>query len=326
MSNKRFFKESNEIRNAIKYRIKQVTDAIPHKKIRDIVGQRNNTSSFLKGTVGYLIHEGVGGRLSKKNKINLATGIEVLCSSGAIFDNAIDNHEERNGHTTFLKEYGVWMQIAASQYVLHQGLKILFPFMHSFVKNFAHKYSVEDAVIGMVGTDIEKSTSFKRHLETIKRSNGRFFEVPLIIAATSGTEDKSIIDDISAYGLNLGTALGIYEEIRDLLGKHGRKKATEIESGRFILALHVSNESGFSVENYVGKPLDDREYKNLIDIIFRSGAIKKTQKLIIKHFSEAERALKNAVDEKCFYTLDNLRESVCRELEKIVEDAERKYG
>src|SRR3989344_2469089 len=296
-----FFGASVQIRKDIHRRIRQVTDQVPHQKLKDIIHQRNKNSSFLKGTMSYFIHEGVGGKLSRKDKIELATGIEVLCSSGAIFDNAIDGHEERNGETTFLKEYGIWMQVAASQYVLHHGLKMLFPFMNIYTRKFSHMYSIDEAVVGMVGMDIERSKNLQEQLK--------------------------IIEKISGYGFNLGTALGIYEEVRDILGKHGRRRATEIEGGRFAIPLHIANERGyFNLENYVGRVISDAEYAEMIKKIISSGAMRETQNLAIEYFDQAETALYIAVNRNCFDKLNSLRTSVSSEFEKIISEAEEKYG
>ncbi len=322
-----FFEASAQIREDIYKRISQVTDQVPHKKLRDIISQRNKTSSFLKGTISYLIHEGIGGNLSNGDKVELATGIEVLCSSGAIFDNAIDNHEERNGETTFLKEYGIWMQVAASQYVLHHGLKILFPFMHTYTQRFSHMYSIDEAVVGMVSMDIERSRNLREQIEITEMSNGRFAEVPLVIAATTGTDDETIIENISKYGFNLGTALGIYEEVRDMLGKHGRRRATEIERGRFAIPLHIANEREYPrMENYVGRVISDDEYAEMIKFLIRSDSIRETQKLVTGYFDLAENSLYVAVSSDCYNKLNDLRTSVSSEFEKIISEVEREYG
>ncbi|HBG25964.1 MAG: hypothetical protein A2Y10_13860 [Planctomycetes bacterium GWF2_41_51] len=321
-----FFEESSHIREAIRKRIDRVTEQIPHPKLRDIIRQRNKTSSFLKGAIGYYIHEGVGGIYPEEQRLELATGIEVLCSSGAIFDNAIDEHEERNGETTFLKEYGVWMQIAASQYVLHRGLKMLFPFMSIYTEKFFHMYSIDDAVIGMVGMDIESSNNLDEQIKITEKSNGRFAEVPLVIAATTGTEDTITIEYISKFGYCLGTALGIYEEVRDMLGKHGRRRATEIERGRFAIPLHYANDmKGFKASDYIGKTINDDAYRSMIRGVIQSGSLRKTQNLAGTYFQKAEDALYFAVNKFCFDRLKGLLESVSLELEEMIKEVENIY-
>lgn len=322
-----FFEESTNLREEIHKRMDAMVEQVPHSKLQDIIRQRNKTSSFLKGSIGYFLHEGVGGTFSNEKRIELATGIEVLCSSGAIFDNAIDGHEERNGETTFLKEHGVWMQVAASQYVLHHGLKMLLPFMGTYVQKFSHMYSVDDAVVGMVGMDIETSNSLDEQVRITEKSNGRFAEVPLVIAATTGTDDPVKIEHISKYGFSLGTALGIYEEVRDIAGVHGRRRATEVENGRFAIPLHHANQvSGFNTRQYVGQEIDDASYGVMMKRLIQSKSLRESQRLAQGYFKSAESALRLAVNQKCFEILDGLPTSVSSEFEKVIQEVEEKYG
>jgi geranylgeranyl pyrophosphate synthase len=322
-----FFEESMDVKEAIRKNIDVVISKVSHPKLKDIIRQRNKTSNFLKGTIGYFIHEGVGGTFSEKKKLELAAGIEVLCSSGAIFDNAIDGHEEKNGETTLLKEYGVWMQVAASQYVLHYGLKMVLPFMGAYIQKFSHMYSVYDAVVGMVGMDIETSSNLDEQIKTIEKSNGGFAEVPLVIVATTGTDNPAKIENISKYGFNLGTALGIYEEVRDILGKHGRRRTTEIEGGRFAIALHYANEmQEFNAKQYVGETINDRTYDSMIQGLIQSKALRRTQSLAASYFQKAEDTLRLAVNQPCFEKLSGLPKSVSLEFEEIVREAEENYG
>ena len=164
-------------------------------------------------------------------------------------------------------------------------------------------------------------------MKITERSNGRFAEVPLVIAATTGTDDGAVIEKISRYGFNLGTAIGIYEEVRDILGKHGRRRATEIEGGRFTIPLHIANELGnFNLENYVGRVISDDEYAEMIKKIISSGAMRETQIIAIEYFDQAETALREAVERVCFNKLNSLRTSMSLEFEKIISEAEEKHG
>jgi len=179
--------------------------------------------------------------------------------------------------------------------------------------------------VGMVGMDIERSKNLQEQLKITERSNGRFAEVPLVIAATTGTDDEAIIEKVSGYGFNLGTALGIYEEVRDMLGKHGRRRATEIEGGRFAIPLHIANELGnFNLENYVGRVISDTEYDEMIKKIISSGAMRETQSLATEYFDQAETALREAVERVYFNKLNSLRTSISSEFEEIISEAEEK--
>lgn len=322
-----FFKESEKLREEIRERIMKKTDGIKHPKIRDIVMQRNSTSSFLKGILAHHIHEGVGGNYASDQKIELATGIEIFCSAGALFDNAIDGHEERNGRTTYLREYGTWMQIAASQYVLHYGLKVLMPFLENFGKYHSNRYRIDEAVLGMIEMDIERSDNLQEQIETIEKSNGIFNEVPLVMAATTGTKDKARIEEVEKYGFNLGAGFAIYEEINDLFGEHGRRRATEVESNRFIISLHLAKslDSNFKPDLYLGKKLDDRKYNSLIEAISNTGALERSVELVEEYFNKANTSLFNAVNNECYQQLVPLTDSALQSLHSLKQKNGEKY-
>ncbi len=320
---KEFYLQSEEIRENIRERIYNRLRKISNKKLKNIILQRNSTSSFLKGIMAYYVHEGLKGKLSSNKKIDLASGIEIFCSAGAIFDNAMDNHKKRNGKTTYLKEYGREMQFAASQYVLHDGLKFLFPFMGRFSKSFSNLYRINDAVLGMVKMDLEQSKDLEDQIRTIELSNGIFNEVPLLISATNATENADKINLIKKYGFNLGTAFGIYEELRDLLGEHGRRRATEIEKGRTIIPLHYASkiDKNFNFNIYLKNPLSEKDYKLLIRRLNSCGAIKSTISLTNSYLDKAYNSLEKAVDQDCVDKLKPLSSSVKHSLDYLLHKA-----
>jgi|GEM_PF-3731637 len=323
----KFFTESEDIREKLRARILEKTEAIPNLKLKTIILQRHLTSILLKGVLGYLIHEGVGGNLSEDRKLELASGIEIFCSSAAILDNVMDGHKERNGETTYLKEYGEQMQLAASQYVLYHGLKILLPFMGCFNEKYSDRFRFEESIIGMVKMDIESSGTLEGQIETLERTNGNFNSAPLVIAATTGTENEDKINNIEKYGFNLGTGLAVYEEIRDLLGEHGRRRATEVEAGRLVLPLlYASQRIDFDPKRYIRRKLRKQEYSEMMEKLVQTGALTKSADLAKMYLNNSRTDLKKAVDEKCYQKLNNLTESILNSLNELVSGAEVGYG
>lgn len=323
----KFFAGSEGIREKLRTRIFSETETIPNPKIKTIILQRHSTSSLLKGALGYFIHEGVGGSFSEDRKLELASGIEVFCSSAAILDNVMDKHEERNGKTTYLKEYGEQTQLAASQYALYQGLKILLPFLGHFNERYSDRFKFEESIIGMIEMDIEPSGTLEGQIKTLEKTNGNFNSAPLVIAATTGTEDEDKIDNIEKYGFNLGTGLAIYEEIRDLLGEHGRRRATEVESGRSILPLlYASQRTNFDLKRYVGKRMREKEYEEMMKGLVGAGAIAASASLAKEYLDNSQINLRKAVDEECYQKLNDLKESVLTSLDELVSSTENKYG
>lgn len=98
----------------------------------------------------------------------------------------------------------------------------------------------------------------------------------------------------------MGTGLGIYEELRDLFGFHGRKRASEIESGRMILPFYFAEEkeNNFDFKKYLGKSLSGNEYLELIKVLNDSGAINKTISLMGNYFKKARNSLNLSISKE----------------------------
>ena len=111
--NTRFYDNTKNIRGRIKTGVQAEIAKIPDRKIVDILLQRNETSSFLKGALAYCLHESIGGTLNDAERVSLAVAIEIHLSSFMILDNVTDRHSERNGQTTYLTEYGPEMSAIA---------------------------------------------------------------------------------------------------------------------------------------------------------------------------------------------------------------------
>ncbi len=325
---KRFYEESSDIREEIRNRIRERLSNLGNHKIKNVVMQRNSYSSLVKGVMVYYLHEGLKGPLTHKEKIDLASGIEIFCSSGVILDNVVDEHDKRNEHTTYLKEYGPEIQLAASQYALHFGLKLIFSFLHNFCISHSERYQIDEAVLGMIKTDIEQSKNLHEQITAMELSNGLFNKVPLVMAATAATNDKFKITEIGEYGFNLGVGLGIYEEVRDLLGEHGRKKATEIKDGRFIIPLHfaVRANKQFDPLSYLGKELSGREYSNLIRILVNTKSLDSTADLANTYFEKAIACLKNAVEADCVDKLKPLSDSAKVSMQEFILKVRNAYA
>ena len=309
---KPFFENASKLREKLRENIRSHLSKVENGEIRHIILQRNSSSYFIKGTIAYYLQEGLRGDLSDKEKIEISSGLEILCSAGAILDNVIDEHYERNNQTTYLREYGNKMQIAASQYVLHYGLKLLFPFLNNLSKKIAEYYKIDLAVLGMVGMDIKGAQDKNDHIKIVERTNGLFNGSTLALVASVATTDLFKIDNVFKYGFNLGSALGFYEELRDLFGEHGRKKGFEIEQGRKILPFYYFEERfpNSRISNIFKNGFTENKYRVLINELISSGAIKDTESLIERYVCEASKYLKSTVTPRSFDILNELNESI----------------
>ncbi len=317
-----FFRDTRELREEIKSNVLNQLDRIQTKKVRDIVLQRQQNSSYIKGVTSYYLHQGLNGPLSHNDLINLAGAVEIYSTSMVLIDNLVDKHTQRDGETTYLQEYGPEMMGLASVYATNVGLLKLAPYLNNFfgITEVDGLDAIGKAITSAVSMDVEKPTQPQEILENIVRVNGITLGFPWGLVASTATDNKLTIFEMMGYGTDTGTAFGLYEEVRDFVGEHGRGKASEMKSGRtpYFIADLAARNSSFNLNDYVGKDISDSEHEKLLELLRGKGALKRTQRLIRNHLGYGSEILRRNLNEKEFEILDSLRTTIEESLDKMI--------
>ncbi len=317
-----FFKDTKELKEEIKSNVLNQFDRIQTKKVRDIILQRQQNSSYIKGITSYCMHKGLNGSLSHNDLIDLAGAVEIYSTSMVLIDNLVDGHNQRDGETTYLREYGPEMMGLASVYATNVGLLKLAPYLNNFfgITEVDGLDAIGKAITSAVSMDVEKPTQPQQILENIVRVNGITLGFPLGLVASTATNDKLAIFEMMRYGTDTGTAFGLYEEIRDFVGEHGRGKASEIKAGRtpYFVADLASRDSSFNPNHYIGKDISDVEQEKLLELLRGKGALKRTQRLIKNHLGYGSDLLRRNLNRNEFETLDSLRTTIEDSLDRMV--------
>lgn len=319
---KDFFRDTRKLREEIKSQVFNQFSGIEIKEVKDIVLQRQQKSSYVKGITSYYLHRGLNGNLSHNDLVSLTTAIEVYSTSMVLIDNLVDKHTQRDGETTYLEEYGPKMMGLASVYAANVGLLKLTPYLNNFlgITEVDGIDAIGKAITSAVSMDVEKPTNPQQILENIIRVNGITLGFPLGLVASTATDNKLIIFEMMRYGTDTGTAFGLYEEIRDFVGEHGRGKASEIKSGRtpYFIADLASRDNSFNPSDYVSKDISDLEHEKLLELLRGKGALKRTQKLIRNHLRYGSDILRRNLNKEEFEVLDSLRTTIEDSLDKMV--------
>ena len=310
--NNLFFEKTKDLKESIKGNVEKTFQTISDKRIKKILMQRTKSSSFIKGIVADCIHCGLEGKFDNDKRIDFASALEIYSGGLVILDNIIDKHYVRNGKTTYLKEFGPEINALASQYSTHLGLIKMAPYLGNFIELCSKFPGVDEVINGAIKMDLDLPKNLEDVLESICSVNGATFGMPLAIAATTATDDELDILDVFQYGYNAGIAFGIYEEVRDLVGQHGREKASELKRGRIplIMFLAAEKDKNFCPKEYSGRPLSDKEFKELFYRLKENGAIKETKNMIQNYFDKSQRNIQEIIKKEKFETLNLLRKDI----------------
>jgi len=317
-----FFRDTKRLREEIRSNVLSQFSKIQTKKVKDIVLQRQQNSSYIKGITSYHIHNGLNGSLPHNDLVDLAGAVEIYSTSMVLIDNLVDKHNQRDGETTYLQEYGPEMMGLASVYATNVGLLKLAPYLHNFfgITEVDGLDAIGKAITSAVSMDFEKPTQPQQILENIVRVNGITLGFPLGLVASTATNDKLVIFEMMRYGTDTGTAFGLYEEVRDFVGEHGRGRASEIKAGRtpYFVADLALRDSLFNPNHYIGRNISDLEQEKLLELLRGKEALKRTQKLIKNHLGYGRDLLRKNLNEEEFEILDSLRITIEDSLDKMV--------
>ena len=319
---KDFFRDTEKLREEIKANVLNHFNKVENKQVRDIVLQRQQNSSYIKGITSYHLHNGLNGGLSHIDAIDLAGAVEIYSTSMVLIDNLVDKHTQRDGKTTLLEEYGPEMMGLASVYATNVGLLKLSPYLNNFfsITEVDGFDAIGKAITSAISMDVGHPTKPSEILENIVKVNGITLGFPLGLVASTATNNKLSIFEMMRYGTDTGTAFGLYEEIRDFIGEHGRDKASEMKSGRtpYFLADLDSRDSSFNSSDYVGKDISDTEHKKLLELLKGKGALKRTQRLIRNDLGYGKDILQRNLNLEEFEILDSLRITIENSLDRMI--------
>ncbi len=309
---KLFFEETKPLKEKIRKEILKSFSKISNEKIRKILIQRANTSSFLKGILADYVHRGLGGKFNQKDRLRLISGLEIYAGGLVLMDNLLDGHNIRNNETTYLFEFGSEMQALASQYSTHLGMFRMIPYLENVI-DFSSRFRYFDQVFsGAINMDVEKPKNSTEVLNSISKVNGYTLGLPLALIATTATRNMLKIWNVFRYGYNSGISFGIYEEIRDLMGEHGRGRGYELERGRIPLVMFLASEKdkSFNPQDYTERVLSEKEFISLYNKLREIGVFDDIENKVDNYFLKSKRNLEKAVDSRCAEKLDLLRRDI----------------
>jgi len=218
----------------------------------------------------------------------VAAAMELIHNYSLIFDDIIDRGELRRGKPTTRKKYGDTMAILAA---VHYREAITEALNNSKNSTQLHKLVAEaikalvegerlDVLFEQAGRDDEYIVKHRRHsisideyVEMVKCKTGMLLKTCCMAGAIVADAQEDFINALGSYGINIGIAFQVADDIIDLFGeekKVGKKIGKDIiehKLGNIALLLYIK-----SFPNEANKVLnvlrrDHVEYSDVLNII-----------------------------------------------------------
>ena len=183
-----------------------------------------------------------------KEIIDMAAAIEMIHTYSLIHDDlpCMDNDDLRRGKPTNHKVYGENIAVLAGDALLNEAMILLMDFSIKYGKDAlvaAREIAYAAGADGMIGGQVvdiinEGKRISKEELNYMHlKKTGELIRSSIVAGAILAEADKSEIDLLNKFGMNLGLAFQIKDDILDVTGdveKLGKNTLADVNKSNFI--------------------------------------------------------------------------------------------
>jgi geranylgeranyl diphosphate synthase type II len=237
------------------------------KKINTILNTavKNRKPSSLYDPAAYILHsdgkrlrpflvllsaKAVGGEF--KSAYYAAAAVELLHNFTLVHDDIMDNADKRRGRLTLHKKYDNSTAILVGDSLLSVAYEYLLKDCNGNSKSILNSFTIglEEICEGQsLDTEFEKrkKVSIEEYVEMIKKKTASMVKMCCEIGAFLGGGKKADVKALANYGLNIGIAFQIQDDLLDITAKEekfGKRIGGDLIEGKktylFIKALEKS--------------------------------------------------------------------------------------
>lgn len=259
----------------------------------------------IRPTVTLLSFRALGGK-DMRQAIDLSAAFELIHSATLIHDDINDGGEMRRGRLAAYKKFGLQNALVTGDFLFVKAFGIGGRFDANVVEITA------DACAALAEGEIRQ----ERHAYDTKVTRDEYLDivrrktaVPIMAGAKiAGLLAGGRLEDIEAvgdYGLNLGMAFQVVDDILDVVGdvaRLGKPAGTDVREGNVTLVtIHALNDgSSIDVRQLARlirkKHKDETEVRRAMGMIRESGAIRKARTDALRYAQVAKKALDPIAD------------------------------
>jgi len=261
----------------------------------------NSGGKRLRPLLVLLSANAVSGKF--KYAYNAAAAVEMLHNFTLVHDDIMDNADKRRGRLTLHKKYDHNTAILAGDSLLSIAYEFLLKDCNGNAKEVISSFTqglIEVCEGQSLDTDFElrKNVSLSEYIVMIKKKTAAMAEMCCRIGALLGGGTKALVNALGNYGLNLGIAFQIQDDLLDII-------ADEKEFGKTIGGDLVEGKKTFLFLEALEKSKGE-DRKKLLKVIEKKG-IRRNQVSGYKMIYEKLGVLEDARREIRSYTQRALR-------------------
>lgn len=243
----------------------------------------------------------VGGDGGRYNSIRIATVMEFLHTATLVHDDIIDNASTRRNRPTINNQYGNqtavlmgdWLYMSAFETSLSERSLPILDILTAVTRKMTEGELLQLTLLGR--TDITEA----QYLDVLERKTAFLFSACCEVGALLGEATDARRVALRDYGMNLGTAFQLIDDLLDFSGTDdqlGKAAGVDLAEGKLTLPLIYLMESGDSARELVQTVVGEGGYhtvsrSELIAAVERTGSVKRARARADEYATAARNCL-----------------------------------
>ena len=248
----------------------------------------------------------VGGDGARYNSIRMATVMEFLHTATLVHDDIIDKADTRRNRPTVNALYGNetavlmgdWLYMSAFETSLAERSLPILDILTSVTRKMTEGELLQLTLLGHA--DISEA----QYLDVLKRKTAYLFSASCEIGAILGGASEKQQTALREYGLNLGTAFQLTDDLLDFTSSNaamGKAAGADLLDGKVTLPLIYLMTADAKAVSMVQRVLLDGSYETvsqeeLREALDRAGALEQARAMADQYAENARSALDDLPD------------------------------
>lgn len=243
----------------------------------------------------------VGANASQENVVRLATVMEMLHTATLVHDDIIDNAETRRNRASVNARFGNqsavlmgdWLYMSAFETSLQERSLEILDILTRLTRKMTEGELIQLTVLGR--SDISESDYF----DILQRKTAFLFSACCEIGAILGNAPKNQQIALRDYGMNLGTAFQLADDVLDFTADSevlGKAAGADLLEGKLTLPLILMVRKDDSIKKDLETIMHDGDYRNvsresLFTKLEKHGTIEATRQRAYQYANESVKNL-----------------------------------
>src|SRR5438876_1609898 len=244
---------------------------------------RSSGGKRVRPALTILSNYAVGGDGSRHNSIRIATVMEFLHTATLVHDDIIDNAETRRNRPSINSRFGNqtavlmgdWLYMSAFETSLAERSLAILDILTTVTRKMTEGELLQLTLLGR--TDISE----EQYFDVIARKTAYLFSACCEIGALLGGANAATQDMLRDYGMNLGTAFQLVDDLLDFTGSEdvlGKPAGADLLEGKvslpLIFLLQREPEMRLAIQTVIGEASYESITRDLLlEALERTGAL-----------------------------------------------------